>query len=179
MKLHDLQPDKGSRKKKTRVGRGISAGKGKTAGRGTKGAGARGRNARKGAYFEGGQLPLVRRLPFKRGFTNIFRIEYQEVNLADLEVFANGATITPADLAAAGLIRNAEKPVVILGGITEDGFKNKYTVHAHRFSKSAEAKLTENGGSVTKLPLLVTGAAATVKLLPKAKLEALKAKQQS
>lgn len=84
MKLHDLQPNQGSNKKKTRVGRGISAGKGKTAGRGTKGAGARGRNARKGPGFEGGQLPLMRRLPFKRGFNNIFRIEYQEVSVEAL-----------------------------------------------------------------------------------------------
>ena len=80
MKLHDLRPDEGATKKRTRVGRGIAAGKGKTAGRGTKGQGARGGGG-KGAYFEGGQLPLVRRLPLKRGFTNIFRIEYQEVNL--------------------------------------------------------------------------------------------------
>lgn len=80
MKLDDLKPTPGSKTKRTRVGRGIAAGKGKTAGRGTKGQGARGRR-KKRAYFEGGQLPLVRRLPFKRGFTNIFRIDYQEVNL--------------------------------------------------------------------------------------------------
>src|SRR5215475_4440714 len=95
MKLHDLQPDPGSKKKKHRVGRGISAGQGKTAGRGTKGAGARGRSARKGAYFEGGQLPLVRRLPFKRGFSNLFRIEYQEVNVSQLETLDAGTAVTP------------------------------------------------------------------------------------
>ena len=109
MKLHDLKPDPGSRKKRTRVGRGISAGKGKTAGRGTKGAGARGQSARKGAYFEGGQLPLVRRLPFKRGFTNIFRIEYQEVNVAQLEALDAGTTVTPEMLAEKGWIRDADQ----------------------------------------------------------------------
>ena len=84
MKLHDLKPDKGSKRKRTRVGRGISAGKGKTAGRGHKGQGARSGGG-KGPYFEGGQLPFVRRLPFKRGFTNIFAIVYQEVNVDMLE----------------------------------------------------------------------------------------------
>ena len=81
MKLHDLRPDPGSKKRRKRVGRGISAGQGKTAGRGTKGQGARSGGG-KGPYFEGGQLPLVRRLPFKRGFTNINRIEYRPINSA-------------------------------------------------------------------------------------------------
>ena len=103
MKLHDLRPDKGSKKRRTRVGRGISAGKGKTAGRGTKGQGAR-RGGGKGPYFEGGQLPLVRRLPFKRGFTNIFRIEYQEVNIDALqERFSDGDTVSPETLVEKGL----------------------------------------------------------------------------
>src|SRR5215470_18312709 len=113
MKLHDLQPDPGSHRKKTRVGRGISAGKGKTAGRGTKGAGARGQSARKGAYFEGGQLPLVRRLPFKRGFSNIFRIPYQEVRLdrlARIVELANVDIVDPDLLKQLGLIRDASQP---------------------------------------------------------------------
>jgi large subunit ribosomal protein L15 len=171
MKLHDLKPDPGSRKKRTRVGRGISAGKGKTAGRGTKGAGARGRNARKGPYFEGGQLPLMRRLPFKRGFTNIFRIEYQEVNVYDLQaLFTAGEMVTPALLAERGLVRDADKPVVILG--TGDLSKS-LTVKAHRFSKSAVDKIAAAGGSTDKLELKVIGARATVKLLPKARLAEL------
>jgi large subunit ribosomal protein L15 len=171
MKLHDLQPDPGARKKRTRVGRGIAAGKGKTAGRGTKGAGARGRNARKGPYFEGGQLPLVRRLPFKRGFNNIFRIDYQEVNVYDLqELFTAGETVTPALLAERGLVRDADKPVVILG--TGD-LSKPLTVKAHRFSKSAAEKIAAAGGSTDKLELKVVGARATVKLLPKAKLAEL------
>lgn len=170
MKLHDLQPDPGSRKKKTRVGRGISAGKGKTAGRGTKGAGARGSSARKGAYFEGGQLPLVRRLPFKRGFTNIFRTEYQEVNVSLFEALDAGTTVTPEVLAENGWIRDAAKPVVVLG---HGDLSKKLTVHAHRFSKSAEAKIAKAGGSVEVIPLKVTGSRITVKLLPKEKLAKL------
>src|SRR5512142_2364563 len=98
MKLHDLQPAEGARKNRKRVGRGISAGGGKTAGRGTKG-----QNARSGGgprpYFEGGQLPLVRRLPRLRGFTNIWRIEYTPVNLGRLSEFDSGSEITPEALA--------------------------------------------------------------------------------
>jgi large subunit ribosomal protein L15 len=164
MKLHDLKSDKGARRKKTRVGRGIAAGKGKTAGRGTKGAGAR---AGKGIahYFEGGQLPLVRRLPFKRGFTNIFRIEYQEVNLGTLEeLFEAGATVTNAELAAKGVIRDAAQPIAVLGG---GELTKALTVKAHRFSKSAEEGITKAGGKIEKVELLVKGAHATVKKLRK------------
>lgn len=167
MKLHDLHPDPGSKTKKKRVGRGIAAGQGKTAGRGTKGAGARGRNAKKGPYFEGGQLPLVRRLPFKRGFTNIFRIEYQEVKVSQLDVFDKGATVTPALLAEHRLIRDADKPVVVLGN---GDLSKKVTVQAHRFTKTAQEKIAAAGGSVEVLELKVKGARATVKKLPKAKL---------
>jgi large subunit ribosomal protein L15 len=166
MKLHDLKPDPGSRKKRTRVGRGISAGKGKTAGRGTKGQNARTGGA-KAPYFEGGQLPLVRRLPFKRGFTNLFRIEYQEVNIANLaEAFKSGATVTPEALAEARLIKEVDQPVVILG----DGeLKAKLQVSAHRFTKSAREKIEGAGGSVTHIELALRGAHATIKKLPKAK----------
>ncbi|PJF41462.1 MAG: 50S ribosomal protein L15 [Chloroflexi bacterium] len=170
MKLHDLKPMPGSKKKRTRVGRGIAAGKGKTAGRGHKGQGARSGGG-KGPYFEGGQLPLVRRLPFKRGFTNIFRIEYQEVNVGKLEArFDKGATITPALLAENGLIRDADKPVVILGN---GDLSKSFTVQAHRFTKSAAQKIADAGGSIEVLELKVTGARATVKLLPKAQREEL------
>lgn len=171
MKLNDLKPTKGSTRRSTRVGRGIAAGKGKTAGRGTKGQGARGRRAKK-AYFEGGQLPLVRRLPFKRGFTNIFRIEYQEVNVAFLnDRFEDGAEVTPAALAEAGLIREADQPVVILGRGELD---KKLTVQAHRFSKSAVEKIEKAGGSTEKLELALTGPFATVKKLRKEDLEKLR-----
>jgi large subunit ribosomal protein L15 len=175
MKLHDLRPAPGAKKRKNRVGRGIAAGQGKTAGRGTKGQNARSGGG-KGLYFEGGQLPLARRLPFKRGFTNLFRIEYQEVNLDGLnERFDNGDEVSPETLAAKGLVRDADEPVVVLG---RGELEKKLTVKAHRFSKSAQAKIEAAGGSTEKLELLITGPHATIKRLPKAQLEALKAKRQ-
>jgi large subunit ribosomal protein L15 len=174
MKLHDLRPDPGSTKKRKRVGRGISAGQGKTAGRGTKGQGARSGGG-KGPYFEGGQLPLVRRLPFKRGFTNLFRIEYQEVNVDALqERFSAGDEVTPEALAEKGLIREADEPVKVLG---RGDLDIKLTVHAHRFSKSAREKIEKAGGEIKELELLVTGAFATVKKLSKAQLEVLRAEK--
>ena len=176
MKLHDLRPDKGATRKRKRVGRGIAAGQGKTAGRGTKGQGAR-TGGGTSPYFEGGQLPLVRRLPFKRGFNNIFRIEYQEVNLDQLEGrFEAGAEVTPEALAAAGLIRDAEQPVVVLG---RGKVKTAYKVRAHRFSKSAQAKIEAAGGSVEMLTPLLTGARATVKRPTRAQIEALRAEKRN
>jgi large subunit ribosomal protein L15 len=148
MKLHELQAPKGARKSRKRVGRGISAGQGKTAGRGTKGQAARS-GGTKGPYFEGGQLPLVRRLPFKRGFKNIFKVQYVPVNLYRLEEFDADAEISPATLAEAGIIKSAELPVAILG----DGELDRpLTVKAHRFSSSARAKIEEAGGSTEQLP---------------------------
>lgn len=164
MKLHDLQPDPGSKKKRTRVGRGISAGKGKYAGRGIKGQGAR-RGGGKGPYFEGGQLPLVRRLPFKRGFTNIFRINYQEVNVDRLEErFEAGEAVTPQALAERGLVRDADAPVAILGR-GELGIK--LDIKAHRFTRGALEKIFAAGGTANKIPLKITGARATVKKMRK------------
>lgn len=164
MKLHDLKPDKGSVRSKNRVGRGIAAGQGKTAGRGTKGAGARGRSGKR-AYFEGGQLPLVRRLPFKRGFKNLFRIEYQEVNLSSLEEhFKAGDVVNAEALVAAGLVRDADKPVVVLG---RGELSKALTIHTHRITASAAEKVEKAGGSVVKLDLTLTGAFATIKKLRK------------
>lgn len=150
MKLHDLRPDPGARKKRKRVGRGISAGQGKTAGRGTKGQGARSGGG-KGQYFEGGQLPLARRLPFKRGFTNIRKITYKPVNLERLAEFDWSETeVTPEVLADLGLLKKASDPVVILG----DGELNMaITVKAHRFSKSARIKIEAAGGKAEIIPL--------------------------
>ena len=150
MKLHDLRPDPGARKKRKRVGRGISAGGGKTAGRGTKGQGARSGGG-KGQYFEGGQLPLARRLPFKRGFTNIRKITYKPVNLGRLVEFDLSKTeVTPAVMADLGLLKKATDPVVILG----DGEVNiALTVKAHRFSKSAREKIEAAGGTAEIIPL--------------------------
>ncbi len=160
MRLHDLRPDKGAKKKPKRKGIGIAAGQGKTAGRGMNGQLSRSGGG-KPPYFEGGQLPLVRRLPFKRGFTNIFRIEYQEVNLSQLDRFGAGGEVSPSTLAEAGLVKYADRPVVILGRGNVD---HALTVKAHRTSQSAKTKIEAAGGTVEILPLEETGAYATVKL---------------
>lgn len=149
MKLNDLSPNAGSKKSRKRVGRGISAGQGKTAGRGTKGQGARSGGI-KGPYFEGGQLPLARRLPFKRGFTNIRRIEYKVVNLQRLaECDFDGETVTPELMADFGLIKKPTDPVVVLG---EGELTTALTVHAHRFSSSAIEKIEAAGGKAEVVP---------------------------
>lgn len=147
MKLHELRPAEGARKKRKRVGRGIAAGQGKTAGRGTKG-----QNSRSGGkvppYFEGGQLPLVRRLPFKRGFRKPFRVEYTPVNLERLDRFAEGSVVSPESLAEMGLIKSAREAVVILG---RGDLDRALTVRAHRFSASAREKILAAGGQVEEL----------------------------
>ena len=143
MKLHELKPAEGSRKVRNRVGRGTSSGNGKTAGRGQKGQKARsGGSIRPG--FEGGQTPLFRRLP-KRGFTNINAKEYALVNLDQLNVFEDGAEVTPAALKEAGVIRSEKSGVKVLGN---GELTKKLTVKAAKFSKSAEAAITAKGGSI-------------------------------
>lgn len=151
MKLHELRPAPGSKKRRKRVGRGMASGKGKTSGRGMKGQGARSGGG-KGPYFEGGQLPLVRRLPFRRGFTNIHRIEYKPVNLDRLqEKFGDTSQeVNPESLAEVGVIKRSDKAVAILGG---GELKSALTVKAHRFSKSAKEKIEAAGGTVEVLPL--------------------------
>lgn len=148
MKLHELRPPEGAKKRRKRKGRGIAAGQGKTAGRGTKGQGSRS-GGTKGPYFEGGQLPLVRRLPVLRGFTNIFRVDYVPVNLYRLEGFEANQEVTPETLAEAGLIKSPSLPVAILG---QGDLDRPLVVKAHRFSASARAKIEEAGGTVDKLP---------------------------
>jgi large subunit ribosomal protein L15 len=150
VKLHDLKPTEGATKKNKRVGRGIAAGQGKTAGRGTKG-----QNARSGGgvrpYFEGGQLPLVRKLPFARGvsFRDPWRVHFTPVNLERLAGFRKGATVSPETLAEAGITKGADELVAILGR----GELNKpLKVQAHRFSASARAKIEAAGGEVEELP---------------------------
>jgi large subunit ribosomal protein L15 len=148
MKLHEIAPVLGSRKRRKRVGRGNSAGQGKSAGRGTKGQGARSGGV-KGPYFEGGQLPLVRRLPFRRGFTNIFKVHYVPVSLSRLQGFGAGEEVSPETLAAAGILQSPLLPVVVLG----DGELDRpLRVKAHRVSASARAKIEGAGGSVEELP---------------------------
>ncbi len=146
MKLHDLKPAPGSNKRKKRVGRGMASGKGKTSGRGTKGQKARSGGG-KGPYFEGGQLPLVRRLPFRRGFTNIHRIEYKPVNVGRLqERFGeSGQEVTPEVLVSAGIIKRSDKAVAVLG---DGDITVALTVKAHRFSKTAKSKIEAAGGTV-------------------------------
>jgi large subunit ribosomal protein L15 len=152
MKLNDLRPDPGSKQKRKRVGRGISAGQGKTAGRGTKGQGARSGGG-KGPYFEGGQLPLVRRLPFKRGFNNINKIYYKPINLARLQElsFDAGTLIDPDVMVANGLLKKASDPVVVLG---DGDLKVALTVKAHRFSKTAQQKIEAAGGTAEVIPFV-------------------------
>jgi len=143
MNLHELKARPGAKKARTRVGRGIAAGKGKTAGRGTKGEGARAGSGGK-LYRQGGNLPFYRRLPFKRGFTNLRRVEWAEVNLDQLALFPAGTEITPDVLAQARLVE-AGKPVVLLGrGQTQVALK----VKVQRVSRSARAKVEKAGGSV-------------------------------
>jgi large subunit ribosomal protein L15 len=150
MKLHDLRPNVGSKKQRKRVGRGIAAGQGKTAGRGTKGQGARSGGG-KGIYFEGGQLPLARRLPYKRGFTNINKVHYKPVNLKSLADFDfDGVDVTPEVMSAVGLIKKSTDPVVILG---DGDLVVALTVKAHRFSASAKEKIEAAGGTIEVLPL--------------------------
>jgi large subunit ribosomal protein L15 len=148
MELHDLRPPKGSKKKRKRIARG-NAGRGGTyAGRGRKGQKARA-GGTKGPYFEGGQLPLVRRLPHKRGFTNIWRVEYAVVNVDRLDdKFEAGAEVTPVALAEAGLVRSPWETVKILG---RGEITKALTVKAHRFSASAREKIEAAGGSVEEM----------------------------
>ena len=149
MKLNDLGPNEGAKKSRKRVGRGHAAGQGKTAGRGTKGQGARS-GGKKGAYFEGGQLPLARRLPFKRGFTNIRRVEYNVVNLERLAEFQfDGETVTLELMVDLGLIKRATDRVVVLG---EGELEEALTVQAHRGSATAKEKIEAAGGKVEVIP---------------------------
>lgn len=146
--LHDLRPSPGSTKQRKRVGRG-NGGKGGTyAGRGRKGQGARSGGG-KGPYFEGGQLPLVRRLPRIRGFTNIFRVEFRIVNVGRIEeIFSAGDDITPDILLAKGLVRKGKTPVKVLA---EGDLTKALTIQAHAFSKGARDKIAAAGGSVVEL----------------------------
>lgn len=147
MKLNDLKPQEGSKKTRKRVGRGISAGQGKTAGRGTKGQGSRSGGSTR-LYHQGGNLPFFRRLPFVRGkgFTPLHRIEYNEVNLDQLtERFTTDSDVNPETLAQARLLRDPRNPVVILGrGEVSVALK----VHVHRVSDSARSKIEAAGGRV-------------------------------
>lgn len=144
MKLHELQPAAGSKKARTRVGRGLGSGLGKTSGRGQKGQNSRsGGGVRSG--FEGGQMPLYRRLP-KRGFNNVFARQYAEVNVEQLNRFEDDATVDPVALIEAGILKNVRDGIRILGNGTLE--TKNLTVIANGFTKSAEEKITAAGGKV-------------------------------
>ena len=140
--LSTLKPPKGSRHRKVRVGRGMGSKLGKTSGSGDKGQKSRrGYSRRRG--FEGGQMPLHRRMP-KRGFHNPFGVTYSVVNLEELNVFPENETVTPELLRAHGFVRRATDPIKVLG----DGeLKTKLAIHAHAFSASAKDKITKAGGT--------------------------------
>ena len=149
MSLNNLSPPKGAKHPRKRVGRGPGSGHGKTASRGSKGAKSRsGFRFKRG--FEGGQMPLHRRVP-KRGFTNIFRVEYAVVNLDTLaEVFDEGSSVTPDLLRERGLVRDATAKVKVLG---RGDIAKKLSVHAHKFSGSAAEKIAAAGGSTEVIGL--------------------------
>ncbi|MCT8976491.1 50S ribosomal protein L15 [Clostridium sp. CX1] len=143
MKLHELKPAAGSRKAPKRVGRGTGSGLGRNAGKGEKGQKARsGGGVRPG--FEGGQMPLYRRLP-KRGFTNIFAKEYSEINIDRLNIFEDGTEITPELLLEKGIVKKAKNGVKVLGN---GELQKKLTVRAAKFTKAAAEKIEAAGGKV-------------------------------
>ncbi len=148
MKLHDLKPAPGSHRRSKRVGRGYGSGKGKTSGKGMMGQKAR---AGSGPYrtFEGGQNRLVKRMPYKRGFTNIWRVEYQVINVEQLNEWPQDVEVTIDALLETRAIRRKNQPVKILG----DGeITRPLVVHAHKFSASARTKIEAAGGKVVEEP---------------------------
>src|SRR3972149_8956675 len=143
MLQNDLRPPAGAKHKRKRVGRGNASGHGTYSGRGLKGQKARS-GARIRPGFEGGQLSLIRRMSRKRGFTNIFRVEYEEVNLRTLTSrFPAGSEVTPEALVGAGVIKNLKKPVKVLG---QGDLEGALTVRAHKFSATARQKIEAAGG---------------------------------
>jgi len=142
MRIHEIPGNPGCRGKRKRVGRGKGSGHGQTCGRGTKGAKSRAGTPKR-THFEGGQMPLIRRIP-KRGFTNIFRKEFMPVNLKIIEThFGSGSEVTPDSLCKAGIIHNSEQRVKILG---KGNVSKVLVIKAHAFSKSAIEKIQAGGG---------------------------------
>jgi large subunit ribosomal protein L15 len=143
MRMHELRGPKGSTRDRVRIGRGHGSGKVKTGGKGTKG-----QNARAGGgvppYFEGGQLPLIRKLPYRRGFRNPFRVPFREVNLRDLATFPEGSTVGPEEFEIAGVLRGKTGLVKVLG---QGDVSVKLTVRAHKISAGARQKLEAAGGT--------------------------------
>ena len=146
MKLHELHPAAGATTAPKRLGRGIGSGLGKTSGKGHKGAKARSGGG-KGPGFEGGQMKMSQRLP-KRGFTNNFRTVYAAINVERLEIFEDGATVTPVDLIEAGIIKNVEDGIKIMGN---GELTKKLTVKASKFTATAKEKIEAVGGKAEVL----------------------------
>ena len=147
MRQHDLGPAAGSKRSRKRVGRGDGSGHGTYSCRGCKGQKSRSGGG-VGLRFEGGQTPLVKRLPSTRGFTNIFKTDYTLVNLRRLCIFEEGAEVTPQTLLDAGLVHSLKKPIKILG----DGeLQHSLTVKANRFTQSARTKIEASGGRVEEI----------------------------
>ena len=147
MKQHELSGNRGSRTRSNRVGRGDGSGRGNYSGRGMKGQKSRsGGKLRRG--FAGGTLPMMKALPMLRGFTNIFRVEYQEVNLERLGLFPPGTIVTPEVLKDHGIIKSSKKPVKILG---RGELGNSIRVIANKFSRSAKSGIESAGGSTESL----------------------------
>ncbi|MBI4199559.1 MAG: 50S ribosomal protein L15 [Chloroflexi bacterium] len=147
MKPHELAPPGGAHRRRRRVGRGSGSGRGNYSGRGIKGQKSR-TGGKVGRGFSGGQLKLVKALPKLRGFTNIFRHEYAEVNVERLAQFPAGSRVTPEGLKEAGILRDVERPVKVLG---RGRLKQPLTVVAHRFSRGARAVIEAAGGKVEEL----------------------------
>lgn len=147
MRQDELSPQPGSRKRRKRVGRGDGSGHGTYSGRGCKGQKSRsGYKMRIG--FEGGQLPLIKRLPRKRGFVNIFRVEYNIINLNKLNIFEPGSEVTPEVLVAAGLVKSLRHPIKILA---EGDINHPLVIKANKFSVAAKAKIEAAGGKVEEI----------------------------
>ena len=147
MKQHELGPSTGARHKRKRIGRGLGSGHGRTAGKGSKGQLARaGRHIRPG--FEGGQNPLIKRLPEKRGFTNIFRVEYDTINITVLNRFEANSEVTPQRFVEEGLVKSLRKPIKILGN---GELLKPLTVSAHKFTQTARSKIEAAGGMVEEI----------------------------
>ena len=147
MRQNQLSPAPGSKKNRKRVGRGDGSGHGTYSGRGCKGQKSRsGYTMSRG--FEGGQLPLIQRLPQKRGFINIFKQEYSVVNIDKLDTFESGSEVTPEKMVAAGLVKSPRNPIKILG---EGDIKHPLVVKANKFSATAKAKIEAAGGKVEEI----------------------------
>jgi large subunit ribosomal protein L15 len=146
--LEKLSPAPGSRKNSKRVGRGDGSGHGSFSGRGCKGQKSRSGGNKMRPGFEGGQLPLIKRLPQKRGFVNIFRTEYSVINLSQLNIFEPGSEVTPEKLVAAGVVKSLRRPIKVLA---TGEISHPLVIKANKFSAAAKAKIEAAGGKAEEV----------------------------